>query len=238
MITLYGFGPGPGLPDFSPFVVKTMLLLKLAGLDYVEDRSGLRRAPKGKLPYIDDGGVIVADSTLIRWHIEKTRGIDLDRGLTPEQRAIAWAAEKMCEDHLYWIAVRGRWLDDANFARGPARFFDSAPALLRPILRNVVRGRVRKALYAQGTGRYTDEEAIRLGLRDGETLATLLGDKPYFFGDAPCGADATFFAFIAADLAPIWESPLRDAAKRAPNIVAYRDRILQAYFPDVVAAKG
>jgi glutathione S-transferase len=238
MITLYCFGRGPGLPDFSPFVVKTMLLLKLASLDYVEDHSGFQRAPKGKLPYIDDDGTIVADSTLIRWHIETTRGIDLDRGLTQEQRAIAWAAEKMCEDHLYWIAVRGRWLDDANFARGQAHLFDSAPPLLRPILRNLVRGRVRKALNAQGTGRYTDEEATRLGLRDIETLATLLGDKSYFFGDKPCGADATFFAFIAAGLSPIWESPLRDAAKNAPNIVAYRDRILASYFPDFVEAKG
>ena len=114
MITLYCFRRGPGLPDFSPFVVKTMLLLKLAGLDYVEDRSGLQRAPKGKLPYIDDEGVIVADSTLIRWHIEKTRGIDLDRGLTSEQRAIAWAAEKMCEDHLYWFVVQARWLEGSG----------------------------------------------------------------------------------------------------------------------------
>jgi glutathione S-transferase len=144
----------------------------------------------------------------------------------------------MCEDHLYWLAVRGRWLDDANFARGPAKLFDSAPALLRPFIRNLVRGKVRKALYAQGTGRYTEEEATRLGLRDIETLATLLGDKPYFFGDKPCGADATFFAFIAAGLAPIWESPIRDAADKAPNVVAYRDRIMKTYFPDFVEAKG
>ena len=215
-----------------------MLLLKLAGLDYVESVATPQRAPKGKLPFIEDNGVTVADSTLIRWHIEKTRGIDLDRGLTSEQRAIAWAAEKMCEDHLYWIAVRGRWLDDANFVRGPARLFDSAPPLLRPLLRNFVRGQLRKSLHAQGAGRYTDEEATRLGLRDIETLGTLLGDKPYFFGDGPCGADATFFAFISGALAPIWESPLRDAAEKASNLVAYRDRILQDYFPDLAETTG
>ncbi len=143
----------------------------------------------------------------------------------------------MCEDHLYWLAVRGRWLDDGNFTRGPARLFDRAPGPLRPIIRNLVRGRVRKALQAQGAGRFTDEEATRLGLRDIETLATLLGDKPYFFGDTPCGADASFFAFVAAGLSPSWESPLRDAAEKSPNLVAYRDRILQAYFPEFVPAK-
>jgi glutathione S-transferase len=92
-------------------------------------------------------------------------------------------------------------------------------------------------LYAQGTSRYTEEEATRLGLRDLETLATLLGDKPYFFGDKPCGADATLFAFISAGLAPIWESPLRAAAEQKPNLVAYRDRIVRAYFPDCGDAK-
>ena len=56
MITLYTFGPLLGLPDGSPFVTKAMLLLKMAGLDYREDRNGYLKAPKGKLPYIDDDG--------------------------------------------------------------------------------------------------------------------------------------------------------------------------------------
>jgi hypothetical protein len=50
MITLYAFGPYFGLPDGSPFVVKAMMLLKLSGLPYREDRNGLSKAAKGKLP--------------------------------------------------------------------------------------------------------------------------------------------------------------------------------------------
>jgi hypothetical protein len=49
IITLYTFGPFFGLPDGSPFVTKTMLLLKFAGLEYSEDRGGYGKAPKGKL---------------------------------------------------------------------------------------------------------------------------------------------------------------------------------------------
>ena len=41
-----------------------MLLLKFAGLPYREDRNGFAKAPKGKLPYIDDDGEIVADFDL------------------------------------------------------------------------------------------------------------------------------------------------------------------------------
>jgi len=38
VITLYCFGPAPGLPDLSPYVTKAMLLLKFAGLAYREYR--------------------------------------------------------------------------------------------------------------------------------------------------------------------------------------------------------
>ena len=48
-----------------------MLLLKFAGLEYQEERSIPSNAPKGKVPYIDDEGTTVADSTFIRFHIEK-----------------------------------------------------------------------------------------------------------------------------------------------------------------------
>src|SRR4051794_8618942 len=102
MITLYTFGPFFGLPDASPFVTKAEMLLKMAGVPYRTDTAGFTRAPKGKLPYIEDDGQVVPDSTFIRLHIEKKYGVDFDRGLSPEQRAIAWAFEKMAEEHLYW----------------------------------------------------------------------------------------------------------------------------------------
>ncbi|MGO8847493.1 MAG: hypothetical protein ACLQFI_19590 [Methylocella sp.] len=51
MITLYTFGPYFGLPDGSPFVTKTMLLLKFAGLPYQENRQGCRaNAPPADRP--------------------------------------------------------------------------------------------------------------------------------------------------------------------------------------------
>jgi glutathione S-transferase len=155
MITLYTFGPHFGLPDGSPFVTKTMLLLKFAGLPYQENRQGYGRAPKGKLPYIDDAGIIVADSTFIRFHIERKYGFDFDAGLTPAQKAAAWAIEKMCEEHLYLALLATRWLDDANFARGPAQFFKAVPMPLRPIVQSLVRRKVVKTLKLQGFGRHT-----------------------------------------------------------------------------------
>ena len=145
MITLYTFGPAFGLPDPSPFVTKAEVLLKMAGLPYRTDTTGFRKAPKGKLPYIEDGGERIADSTFIRLHLEQKYGVDFDRGLDPERRAIAWAFEKLAEDHLYWAIVESRWSDDANFDKGPRTFFRVVPAPLTPRLSDVIVDKVPPA---------------------------------------------------------------------------------------------
>ncbi|MGH6936771.1 MAG: glutathione S-transferase family protein [Methylocella sp.] len=230
MITLYTFGPYFGLPDGSPFVIKAMLLLKFAGLAYREDRGGYGKAPKGKLPYINDDGLIVADSTFIRFHIEKKYGFDFNAGLTPEQKAAAWAIEKMCEDHLYLALGVSRWIDDANFVKGPAQFFKAVPMPFRPIVQSLVRRKVRKALNLQGFGRHTPGEQDELAIADINALATLIGDKAFLMGEKPCGADATVFAFVASFLTPVFDTSIRTAAERHANLIGYRDRILKHYF--------
>jgi glutathione S-transferase len=230
LITLYTFGPYFGLPDGSPFVTKGMLLLKMAGLSYVEDRNGYPKAPKGKLPFIDDDGEKIADSTFIRLHIEKKYNFDFDSGLTEEQKAIGWAVEKMCEDHLYWLVVADRWLIDENFDKGPAHFFDAVPAPIRPLVRTMIRRKIRSGAMAQGLYRHTPEQRRELGRRGLTAVATLLGEKPYLFGDKPHGADATVGAFVMGGLCPFFDSPLRDEAERMPNLVAYAERMKKNYF--------
>jgi glutathione S-transferase len=231
MITLYTFGPYFGLPDGSPFVTKAMLLLKIAGLDYAEDRGGYGKAPKGKLPYIDDDGEKIADSTFIRLHIEKKYHFDYDAGLTEAQKALGWALEKFCEDHLYWLVMNDRWLIDANFEKGPAHFFDALPAPLRPLIGALVRRKVRRDALGQGLARHSQAERAELARRGFSAASTLLGDTPFVFGDRPHGADATFGAFALAGQCPIFSGPGCDAAKSFPNLTAYAKRIEADYFP-------
>jgi glutathione S-transferase len=238
MITLYAFGPAFGLPDPSPFVTKAEVLLKMAGLTYRTDTKGLRKAPKGKLPYIDDDGERVADSTFIRWHIEKKYGIDLDRGLSAEQRAIAWAFEKMAEDQLYWALVDARWMVDDNFVRGPAKFFRSVPAPVRPVVIALIRRNIRGRLRAQGMGRHSREEIVALGARSIDAIADYLGEKPYFLGAEPTGIDATMFAFSAGLLCPRFDTPLRGAAERHDNLKRYVGRMAARYYPDLAELAG
>ena len=233
MITLYTFGPFFGLPDASPFVTKAEMLLKLAGLEYRTDRSGFLHAPKGKLPYIDDNGTIVADSTLIRVHLEQKHGAEFDRGLSTRDRGIAWAIEKMLEDHVYWVLVFWRWMKDENFDRGPRNFFKRAPAIVRPFVVRAVRQRVRRNLWAHGIGRHNEAEMTVMSDRAIESMAQILGDNAYLMGAQPCGADATAFAFIAGAMTPHFDSPIVTTLNAHANLVAYRDRMMRQYFPDL-----
>lgn len=238
MITLYTFGPAFGLPDPSPFVTKVEMLLKLSGQPFESKHGDLRKTPKGKLPYIDDSGEIIADSTFIRWHLEKKYGLDLDAGLTPEQRSISWAFEKMAEDNFYWTMVDARWMDEDNFNKGPRLFFNAVPAALRPIVIAMVRRSLRKTIHGQGTGRHSKDEIVALGIRSIDAIAAYLGDKPFFMGDEPKAADAMMFACVAGTLCPHFESPIRTAAERHDNLRRYVGRITARFYPDWKAIAG
>ncbi|HEX2592091.1 MAG TPA: glutathione S-transferase family protein [Rhizomicrobium sp.] len=227
MITLFAFGPAFGLPDPSPFVMKADVQLKMSGIPYRWERGGPQNAPKGKVPYIDDDGQRIGDSTLIRAHIETKYGVDLDRALSTEQRARAWAIERMLEDHLYFAIVYFRWMIDENFEKGPAHFFDGAPAEIR----DAARERTRSNLHGQGIGRHSEAEIAGLAIRSITSLAILLGDNGYMMGDEPSAVDAVAFGTVAAILTPHFDTPLRDAALAHPNLVAYCERMMAQYYP-------
>lgn len=231
MIVLYAFGPAFGLPDPSPFVMKTQVQLAMARVPYRSERGAPPSAPKGKVPYIQDAEQRIGDSTFIRAHIEQEYAFDFDQGLSVEQRAQAWAIERMLEDHLYFALIHARWMDDDNFTKGPAHFFDGVPAEARDAARSQGRERVRQNLVAHGLGRHSNDEIVELGARSLAALSVLLGDKPYLFGDAPCGADATAFGMAASIHTPFFESPLRRRAESHANLAAYCDRMMRQYYP-------
>jgi glutathione S-transferase len=236
MITLYSFGSAFGLPDPSPFVTKVAVLLKMAGLTYRTDTTGFAKAPKKKLPYINDDGSIIADSTFIRQHLEAKYRFDFDRGLSPQQKAIAWAFEKMAEDNLYWTLVHARWADDREFNKGPRNFFNAAPAVIRPMIIAMVRRQVRRDLYGQGLGRHSRDEVGSIGTRAIDAIAVQLGQNTCFLGTEPTGVDATIFPMIMGVLCPHFDSPLRTAAERHANLRDYTSRMTARYFPDLLAA--
>lgn len=231
-ITLFGFGPGFGLPEVSPFCTKAEVQLKMAGLPYRKEIGKPEQSPKGQLPFIEDDGERIADSHFIRTHIERKYGVDLDEGLDAVGRAQAWAVERMLENHFNWASGYARWIIPANFEIGPARFFDHAPEEIRAKLREDVRGRVANRLFEVGMMRHSAEDIVDLGDRSLLALSALLGDKPYLMGERPSSVDATMFGMLAGILTPFFDSPLRRRAESYPNLVAYTARLMRQYYPD------
>lgn len=232
MITLYSFGAGFGLPEKSPFVTKTEVQLKMAGLDYQKEKAMPTASPKGQLPYIVDGTEAIADSTFIRAHIEGKYGFDFDAPLSLQHRAQAWAFERLVEHHLYWALVGVRWVDPSNFAKGPSHFFDGAPPHMREKLREDAQFRVAENYLISGLGRHAPDEDTDLAIRSLLALSVQLGDKHYLMGDTPCGADATAFGIVAGILTPFFNSPLRERARQFGNLVTYVDRMMDRYYPE------
>jgi len=232
MITLYGFGTGFGLPEISPFVTKTEVQLKMAGLAYRKQRAMPPASPKGQLPYIDDDGRNIADSTFIRAHIEGKYGFDFDAGLNRLERAQAWAFERMIEHHVYWALVGARWVNPENFTKGPAHFFDGAADERREKLREDAQFRVAENYLLSGLGRHAPDDDVELALRSIFALSVQLDDKPYLMGDKTCGTDATAFGALSGILTPFFESRLRAETEQFDNLTAYVDRMMRQYYPE------
>ena len=233
MLTLYTTGARFGLPDASPFVTKALVLMKMSGLAYATKPANFPKAPRGKVPYLGDGDQIIGDSTLIRWHLEKTYKIDFDAGLTEAERSIGWAFERLAEDHLYFAIVEGRWMVKENFDKGPRTFFDFAPAPIRPLVIAIVRRKIRAQLHGQGLGRHSREDIARFADRDLAAIDAQLGDKDWLLGPEPKGADATVWAMVASALCPLFDMEVQRRAASYRRLVAYRDRGLARWFPEM-----
>jgi len=231
MIKLYGFGPGLGLPDLSPFVIKAMILLEMAGLPF-EVKTGLggvRKAPKRKLPFIEDDGKVVADSRFILSYLERQYGADFSGGYDETTLAIGLMAERMLEESSYFLALERRWIRPDGWAVLERTAFRRLPRPMRAIFPPLVRRSVRKSLEGQGTGRLTESENDALAAENGRALALLLADKPYLLGDRPCRSDATALAFILAGSCDAFPGAIRDSIVNEPNVLAYRDRLRAQY---------
>jgi glutathione S-transferase len=238
MIVLSGGGPNFGLPELSPYVTKTEVQLKMAGLVYRKERATPKDSPKGQVPFIDDDGERIADSTFIRAHIERKYGVDLDEGLDSHARAEAWAIERMVENHFGFAIGYTRFLIPENFAKGPAHFVDYAPEAQREQLRVELLTRVKANFLANGILRHTAEEIEWLGMRSLGALSDLLDEKPYVMGNKATAVDAICFGMLAGLLTPFFNSDLRRRALRIQNLCDYVARMMVEFYPEFAWAEA
>jgi glutathione S-transferase len=231
MIRLFIFPPLiKGTPNPGPFCIKLETALRLAGVAY--ETSLVRNpseGPKGKAPFVEIDGERIGDSTLILQKLKDEQGVDLDLRLTPRERAQSHALQRMMEERLYMVLVYSRWIEPGNWAKLRQIFFGAMPMPLRFLVPRAARKRVRRNLHGHGIGRHSREEIYALGASDLAAISTVLGDKPFLFGEHPTLADATAFGLLVSIIGPDFESPLQTSALGHANLVSYTERMGEVF---------
>jgi glutathione S-transferase len=235
-VKLFQFPRRFGIPNLSPFCCKLETWLRIAGVPYeVVDTPDPRKGPKGKLPFIEDAGVRIADTSIIVDHLVKTRGIDPDARLNASQCSIAFLVQRTLEEHYAFVVAYTHLIRDEGVRHTRARF-DSVPAIVRPLVIRTAQGQIKKLLWQQGILRHSDEEIVESALRDWRAVLTVMCDGPFFFGDEPTSIDAIVFGALATSVLTPIESPIRDFLRSQPACVAYAERMRARFFPELTAA--
>lgn len=219
--------PMLGVANASPFCVKLETWLRLSQIPFrVRPVMDPRKAPRGKIPWIEAADGKFGDSGLI---IDRLAAANPDlperlRACTPAQHLVVRTAE----ESLYWALVYDRWQTDAGFETVREAFFSVVPRLLRPLAIAFLRRQVRKQLWQQGMGRFTAEEVRERARRDVEALAAALGDAAYFAGTGPGRVDCSVYGVLTNILDADPPSPLRPLANAYPNLSDYTARMREA----------
>jgi glutathione S-transferase len=236
-IKLFQFPRRFDIPNLSPFCCKLETWLRIVRVPYeIVDTPDPRKGPKGKLPFIEDGGVRIGDSSLIVNHLVRTRGIDPDANLNGSQRATALLVQRTLEEHYAFVVLYTHFIRPDGWRHTQATF-ENVPAIIRPMVQGMVRSRMRKLLWTQGVLRHSDEDIIDSGVRDWRAVLTVMGDgRPFFFGDEPTGIDAIVFGALATTVLTPIESPIRRFLRSQAACVAYAERMRTRFFPELVTA--
>jgi glutathione S-transferase len=234
VIKLHQFARTWGIPNLSHFCVKLETYLRMTQQPYEITVTLPLKAPRGKLPYIEDNGHTIADTRLILNYLKSTYGDVLDAHLTLEEYAIAKAYQRLLEEHLFWVSMFTRWnYTEANWQTNKQAIFAVLPPFIRDIAASLYRVRIKSQIKGHGLGRLNDEEIFALGKEDIDSLAQFLGNKLYFMGDKASSLDASAFGILINTLGCPIESPLKDHARQQSNLLQYCQRMQAEFFPEL-----
>ena len=236
MIKLYQFARTWGLPNLGQFNVKIETYLRMVKIPYEIVETLPLKAPKGKLPYIEDGSLRMADSSFIMDYLKEKYGDEMDQRLTEEERAGSLSIQRLLEDHLYWVGMYARWqYTDANWQVNKKAIFGGMPVVIRDIAATVYWRLIKKQIRGQGMARHTEKEVFHLGCVDLDALSSLLSDKRYFMGEKVASIDAIAFGMLINTIFHPIESPVKKHGKSKQNLVDYYCRMMTEFYPELDA---
>jgi glutathione S-transferase len=232
-VKVFGLPPIWGSPSPSPFSIKVMTWLRMAGIEY--ERPPMKGPPKsatGKVPWVElADGEVLSDSSLIIERLSADRGIDLDAVLDAHTRAVGVAIQRMIEEHLYFVGAWERWLTDDGFAHSSRDYFRHLPGPIRFLLPRMLRRKMRANVHGQGVGRHSPKTITAMAKVDIDALAVILGDNEFVLGP-PSTLDASTFGLVWAMRSNPYQSDLRKCIEAHPNLVAYAERMRERYWSD------
>jgi len=252
MVTVYHFGyPDRTSPDISPFCIKLLTWLRMSGIPYESKTGDVDKVPMRKLPVAQIDGQLIPDSSrIIAYLQQRDERAMRDEHLDPRQRASSAALQALMETKMYFCMLHMRWCTDEDFEkyrpllidygmrRGPAWQKPFAP-LIAPLLLRRARRRVRDQTWAQGTGRWSEEEIQQTAIDDWNAIGNFLGDRPYLMGDRPSSIDAVGFAWIHSQTQHPMCARIAEHVRNDARLMAYQDRMHEQYWrQDLIKRAG
>jgi glutathione S-transferase len=220
MLTLFSYPDLCGVADNNPYGLKVYAFLKLCKLafrhEHIFDASN---APRGQLPYLEDGDRKIGDSDAIIAHLIEKYSLTIDDGLTSSQRNTHLLVRRMLDD-LYWVMSFSRWKDERFWQQFRDTILRSHSGVTVDALEKAREFNFKRYHY-QGIGRYEPDEAYARGLADLRTLANLLPKSGPLFGAKPGSVDAGIYGFVANIYFYEIDTPLKQFVVSQANLVAH-----------------
>jgi glutathione S-transferase len=220
MLTLYSYPDLFGVADNNPYGLKVYAFLKLCKLGFRHEHIlDTKDAPRGQLPYLQDGDETIGDSDAIITHLIARYPLPLDDGLTASQRNTDHLIRRMLDD-LYWVMSYSRWKDERFWPLFRDALLRTHPGITEAAL-EAARAYNFKRYQYQGIGRYVRDEVYARGIADLGVLADLVPASGFLFGAKPSSCDAAIYGFIANIYFYEIDTPLKEFLLSRPNLVAH-----------------
>lgn len=225
-VVLYTLGGAFGMRSVSPFCLKIEMALADLALPYqLVIEPDPRKAPKGKMPWASINGQVYADSEIILEGLDELTDGRVYGGLSSQQRGVGLGLLRLAEEHLYWLMVAARWLDEAWWPNVKRDFMGVIPMPFRAAVSGLIRRRMRQTYQYQGLGLHTPEEQQAFAARDLQALQDAVGSSEFLFGEKPCAYDFGIASIMAGLYDNVPETSLTLLANRYTRLKEYAEEV-------------
>jgi glutathione S-transferase len=220
MLTLYSYPDLFGVADNNPFGLKVYAFLKLCGLPFCHKHIlDASKAPRGQLPYIVDGELLIGDSDSIVSHLISRSNLQIDGRLTSSQHDSDLLIRRMLDD-LYWVMSYSRWKDGRFYPLFRNAILQTHRSITAEALDKAREYNLQRYHY-QGVGRYEPDAVYRRGIENLRVLANLVPASGFLFGEHPSSIDASIYGFVANIYFYEIDTPLKRFVVSQPRLVRH-----------------